>query len=208
MKKSYETFRRNFENAKRIWNLEDDWITPTEYLPYIGALLGEIDLDPCSTEKANKDFIHAKNFYTKRDDGLNTEVAWTGKVYCFPPTYGRCSYSKKRGSWRWSLRGGAGAMSPSIAWFRRLEREWKLRNIYEALFFSCNHEMMRAFPDMWNYPICIPSKRANLIKGNDYYRFDNPFTWGFFIYLPPPSLSLEPSKKFRDIFSNIGKIIN
>ena len=60
MKKSYETFRRNFENAKRIWNLEDDWITPTEYLPYIGALLGDIDLDPCSTEKANKDFIHAK----------------------------------------------------------------------------------------------------------------------------------------------------
>ena len=35
MKKSYETFRRNFENAKRIWNLEEDWITPVEYLPYI-----------------------------------------------------------------------------------------------------------------------------------------------------------------------------
>ena len=135
MKKSYETFRRNFENAKRIWNLEEDWITPVEYLPYIDALLGDIDLDPCSTEKANKDFIHAKNFYTKKEDGLNTEIAWTGKVYCFPPTYGRCSYSKKRGSWRWSLRGGAGAMSPSIAWFRRLEKEWKLRNIYEALFF-------------------------------------------------------------------------
>ena len=50
MKKSYETFRRNFENAKRIWNLEDDWITPAEYLPYIGALLGDIDIR-CSTEK-------------------------------------------------------------------------------------------------------------------------------------------------------------
>ena len=83
MKKSYETFRRNFENAKRIWNLEEDWITPVEYLPYIDALLGDIDLDPCSTEKANKDFIHAKNFYTKKEDGLNTEIAWTGKVYCF-----------------------------------------------------------------------------------------------------------------------------
>jgi hypothetical protein len=81
MKKSYETFRRNFENAKRIWNLEEDWITPVEYLPYIDALLGDIDLDPCST-------------------------------------------------------------------------------------------------------------------------------WGFFIYLPPPSLSVEPARRFRDIFSNIGKIIN
>ena len=53
MKKSYETFRRNFENAKRIWNLEDDWITPTEYLPYIGALLGDIDLDPNGLQPVN-----------------------------------------------------------------------------------------------------------------------------------------------------------
>jgi len=99
-------------------------------------------------------------------------------------------------------------MSPSIAWFRRLEREWKLRNIYEALFFSCNHEMMRSYPEMWNYPICIPTKRANLIKGSDYYRFKSPFTWGFFIYLPPPNIEFVASDKFRYIFSNIGKIIN
>ena len=52
MKKSYETFRRNFENAKRIWNLEDDWITPTEYLPYIGALLGDIDLEQHNLDHA------------------------------------------------------------------------------------------------------------------------------------------------------------
>ena len=208
MKKSYETFRRNFENAKRILNLEEDWITPVEYLPYIDALLGDIDLDPCSTEKANKDFIHAKNFYTKKEDGLNTEIAWTGKVYCFPPTYGRCSYSKKRGSWRWRLRGGAGAMSPSIAWFRRLEKEWKLRNIYEALFFSCNHEMMRAYPDMWNYPICIPKERANLIHGKKLHTLKTSLFWGYFIYLPKLEYGFQQTDKFVEIFSHIGTIIN
>ena len=99
-------------------------------------------------------------------------------------------------------------MSPSIAWFKRLEREWKLRNVYEGLLFSCNHEMMRAYSEMWNYPVCIPTKRANLIQGKKYYRFKTPFTWGFFIYLPPPHTDFQSGERFREIFSNIGKIIN
>ncbi len=209
MKKSYADSRRKFENAKRIWRLEEDWLTPCEYIPYIAALFDyEIDLDPCSTEHANKEFLRARNFYTKEDDGLNIDIPWSGKVYCFPPTYGRCSFNKQRGTWRWGLHGGASSTSPSIAWFRRLEREWKLRNVFEGLLFSCNHEMFRACPEMWNYPVCIPSKRANLIQGKKYYRFDTPFTWGFFIYLPQPSMSFESSERFREIFSNIGHIIN
>jgi len=27
---------------------------------------------------------------------------------------------------RWGLRAGFGAMSPSAAWFKRMEREWKI----------------------------------------------------------------------------------
>ena len=122
MKKSYAESRRKFENAKRIWRLEEDWLTPCEYLPYIAALFDyEIDLDPCSTEHANKEFLRARNFYTKEDDGLNIDISWSGKVYCFPPTYGRCSFNKQRGTWRWGLHGGTGSTSPSVAWFRRLE---------------------------------------------------------------------------------------
>ena len=46
MKKSYADSRRKFENAKRIWRLEEDWITPAEYLPYIAALFEyHIDLE-------------------------------------------------------------------------------------------------------------------------------------------------------------------
>jgi len=208
MKMSYTEFRQKFAKATKVWRLEEDWITPVEYLPYIDALLGDIDLDPCSTEHANRDFIHAKNFYTKVEDGLNIDIPWTGTVYCFPPTYGRCSFSKQRGTWRWGLRAGFGAMSPSAAWFRRLEREWKMRNVREALFFSCNHEMFRSTPSMWNYPVCIPKDRANLIQGKKYFRFKTPFTWGFFVYLPAPGLEFQSGERFREIFSNIGTVIN
>ena len=57
--------------STKIEKLEDDWLTPCEYLPYIDALLGDIDLDPCSTHSANLEFVRAKKIYTLKEDGLN-----------------------------------------------------------------------------------------------------------------------------------------
>ena len=72
---------------KQIKHLKlEDWLTPCDYLPYIDALLGDIDLDPCSTHSANIEFIRAKNIYTLKEDGLNIDDPWTGTVYLFPPT--------------------------------------------------------------------------------------------------------------------------
>ena len=48
--------------SKQIYDLTDDWLTPCEYLPYIDALLGDIDLDPCSTYSANVEFLRAKKY--------------------------------------------------------------------------------------------------------------------------------------------------
>ena len=41
-------------------------------------------------------------------------------------------------------------------------REWKLRNIPEALFFTTYPEMIRTCPEMWDFPVCVPTDRANL----------------------------------------------
>lgn len=191
----------------RITHITKDWLTPVEYLPYIDALLGDIDLDPCSTHHANAQFLRAKRIYTLEEDGLNTPEPWSGKVYLFPPTYGRCSFSKQRGTWRWSLKAGAAAKSPSMVWFKRLLKEWKLRNVSEALFFTTNPEMMRLCPEIWDYPICIPTLRANLIHGEKLFVLKQALYWGYFVYLPPPSLGFDQVDKFKSIFSHIGKVI-
>lgn len=196
-----------YHTLLRIGNVVDDWLTPVEYLPYIDALLGDIDLDPCSTHLANDQFLRAKKIYTYREDGLNIEEPWVGKTYLFPPTYGRCSFSKERGTWRWSLRGGHGAKAPSVIWFRRLEKEWKLRNIPEALFYTTNHETMRTCLELWNYPVCIPKDRSNLIHGKRLLTLPTPVTWGFFVYLPRSGYGFNQVDNFVDIFSNLGKII-
>jgi hypothetical protein len=199
-------YRSKFELYKRITNVVDDWLTPVEYLPYIDALLGDIDLDPCSTELANKQFLRAKRIFTYQDDGLNIEEPWVGKTYLFPPTYGRCSFSKQRGTWRWSLKAGAKAVIPAVAWFRRLEKEWKLRNIPEALFFTTSHEVLRTCPSLWDYPVCIPYKRGRLVHGKR-INYANAFTWGLFVYLPKSEYGFSQADSFIDIFSNIGKVI-
>jgi len=199
--------KARYKLLKRIYNITEDWLTPVEYLPYIDALLGDIDLDPCTTKKANDEFLRAKQIYTVNEDGLNIEAPWTGVTYVFPPTYGRCSFSKERKTWRWSLRASTRGKAPSAIWFSRLEKEWKLRNVPEALFFSTNHETMRTNTNIWNYPVCIPYKRCNLIHGRTLQHVTTPFTWGYFVYLPRLELGFDQAAKFVDIFSHIGKVV-
>jgi len=194
-------------HLSRIYHVTDDWLTPVEYLPYIDALLGDIELDPCSTHRANAEYLRARKIYTLDDDGLNMEEPWKGKTYLFPPTFGRCSFNKARGTWRWSMRAGGSAKAPSVIWFNRLYKEWKLRNVPEALFYTIYPEMLRVCPEVWDLPICVPKDRANLIQGGTFYRLDKPIHWGYFVYLPPPSLGNEAINRFKDIFSNIGKVI-
>lgn len=63
---------------------ENEWYTPPEYIVSAREVLGKIDLDPASSEKANK-IVEAKNIYTAKTDGLKAENKWSGKVWMNPP---------------------------------------------------------------------------------------------------------------------------
>lgn len=66
----------------------DEWISPSWVVALARAALSRtsspIELDPCSTERANKYVIQAKHFYTKEEDGL-TIGNWYGTAYMNPP---------------------------------------------------------------------------------------------------------------------------
>jgi hypothetical protein len=62
---------------------ENEWFTPVEYLELVKQVFGgEIDLDPASSAKAQKQ-VQAKQFFTKKDNGLKKE--WFGKTFLNPP---------------------------------------------------------------------------------------------------------------------------
>lgn len=61
---------------------ENEWYTPTNIIESARKTLGNIDLDPASSELANKS-IKADLFFTEKENGLNQE--WRGNVWLNPP---------------------------------------------------------------------------------------------------------------------------
>lgn len=61
---------------------ENEWYTPTEHLDAARKVLGKIDLDPASSEIANRK-VKAAAFFSEADNGLDCD--WWGKVWLNPP---------------------------------------------------------------------------------------------------------------------------
>lgn len=60
----------------------NEWYTPSEYIEAARSVMGEINLDPASSEIANKT-VKADHIYTVEDNGL--EKPWFGNVWLNPP---------------------------------------------------------------------------------------------------------------------------
>ena len=61
---------------------ENEWYTPAEYLEAARDVLGGIDLDPASSDKA-QEHVSADCYFTKTNSGL--DQSWYGRVWLNPP---------------------------------------------------------------------------------------------------------------------------
>ena len=61
---------------------ENEWYTPPEYIEAARAVMGSIDLDPATSDIANKT-VQASHYYTVEMNGL--EKPWFGCVWMNPP---------------------------------------------------------------------------------------------------------------------------
>jgi len=61
---------------------ENEWYTPKKYIEAAKDVMGDIDVDPASSEIANQT-VGAKIYYTIQNDGLTK--SWAGRVWMNPP---------------------------------------------------------------------------------------------------------------------------
>jgi len=61
---------------------ESEWYTPKQYIDAARQTMGTIDLDPASSDVANK-IIQATKYFTNEDDGR--KQLWAGNVWMNPP---------------------------------------------------------------------------------------------------------------------------
>jgi len=102
-------------NHRAIGTGVNEWYTPEIYISAVRVLFdGKIDLDPASSEIANK-VVMADTFYSLEDNGLSK--TWTGKVWLNPP------YAQ-----------------PHIMYFmQKMVNEYSIGNVSEAVALTHNY---------------------------------------------------------------------
>jgi len=142
------------------WTGDQESYTPTEYIESSRLVMGSIDLDPASNEKANK-IVKATQFFDKNSDGLTK--AWEGNIFLNPP------YSQ-----------------PEIKHFiDRLLSHYQLNRIQQAILLTNNNT-----DTMWFHKaakvsgiMCFTKGRINFLKPDN--SRSSPTNGQIFFYFGP-----------------------
>jgi hypothetical protein len=159
----------------------NEWYTPACSIELVRQVIGEIELDPASSPRANET-IRAARYYTTEQDGLRQ--SWQCASLWLNPPYGRDPVTKR------------GNMD---IWTDRLICEYEHGNVGEAL------ALVTAIPDrqwwhkLWAYPVCF-CHRQIMFERPDGTREHHPYG-SCFVYFG------THTERFAAVFHEIGTIV-
>lgn len=169
----------------------DDWLTPVYLLDMAKEVLGEIDLDPASSEMGNAR-VRAKQYRTVATDGL--QGAWGS------PQFPRTIFLNPPG-------GKVKNLSKTALFWKKLMHERDLWNVRHAIFLAFSAEALqntqgKDCDPIMSFPFCVPAKRI---------RFDfpgpalksAPSHSNVVVYVPG---RVDETRRFRDVFGRIGAV--
>lgn len=115
-----------------------EWYTPRWIAQLARQLMGGIDLDPASSEIAQR-VINAKEYYTKDQDGYNK--TWSGRVWLNPP------------------------FNDTPRWVRRLCAAYEDRDVSQAILLVNSAPGYIWWEELWRaYPVCMLRERVCFVR--------------------------------------------
>lgn len=157
---------------------DNEWYTPAGFIEAARQVMGGIDLDPASSEIAQRT-VQALRFYTKDDDGL--AHPWAGSVWLNPP------YAQ-----------------PLIGKFvAHLLEAWDARQVSKAIVLVNNGTETQWGQQLLAVAaaVCFPSSRIRFLHPDG--KLGAPLQGQMIVYL-----AREKSSKFADIFTQFGVVLD
>lgn len=155
-----------------------EWYTPEKYICAARNALGDIDLDPASSKKANL-VVQAKKIFTKRDDALARR--WDGRVFLNPP------YALIEGE------------SSAGAWAEKLIAEHRAERVVAAVLLVNAVTDAKWFQPLWEFPICFTDHRIEFYTPSGQPR--SPVSGNAFVYLG------RDRARFIEAFTEFGPTV-
>ena len=103
-----------------------------------------------------------------------------------------------------------GAVKDSRLWFNKTISEYRNNYINSFVFFTSASELLRAAPNIFDYPFCIPFKRVKQLRATSTgFQPISPSSWNIIVYGPPLDNVISDIDKvtlFYNTFRDIGRV--
>lgn len=172
------------------------WITPPWLIEMVREVMGNIDLDPASSDFANQ-YVKANRYFTEQDDGLLQD--WRGGSIFINPPGGRTEADSVHGY----------ATLPQLFWNKLMDQHLNSPSFIQAVFIVFNIEMLQTsqnkeYPSILEFPFCVPAKRVKFIDPDSGQQSRNPTHANAIVYVPG---NVNNMLKFEKIFNDIGRTV-
>lgn len=186
---------RHSNSRRRRSHLDDPdgtvLIPPEPYLNAVRATLGAIDLDPCSTAKAQT-FVNAIGWYRAEEAEAALNESWTGRVFLHPhPDAVIARYQ-----------------------IRKLIRDYLADRVTQAVLLANRFDWLRQEPLLLSLPFALHYKRLaynRYITDSGAIQRVNPSSPSLTVYFPAKTggthISDDALDAFIANFSTYGRVI-
>jgi hypothetical protein len=158
----------------------NEWYTPPRYIEMVKQVFdgGYIDLDPFSSEQANK-IVGAENYFTVEDDAFKQD--WTAFNVFMNPPYGKVGNDSQAG----------------LACSHLIKEYWD-EVVDEAIILVNSCTGAQWFQPLFDWTICFVNHRIRYVSPED--KKNQPTKDNVFVYLGPNW------RRFAEVFGTIGRI--